>query len=143
MSKGPSPGLSPVLSNRRSGLTACRWSSTPGTFGDVNTSGELLWWTPNSIGATPVVIAGTTYTYPNPAPLPFNITSDFFPNGPGGSNGGDIGYTSVELKGTFVTPTGGSVTFSLGSDDDAWVFLNGQLVVDNGGVHALATAPTS
>ena len=141
MSKGPSPGLSPVLSNRRSGLTACRSSSTPGTFGDVNTSGELLWWTPNSIGATPVVIAGTTYTYPNPAPLPFNITSDFFPNGPGGSNGGDIGYTSVELKGTFVTPTGGSVTFSLGSDDDAWVFLNGQLVVDNGGVHALATTP--
>ena len=42
--------------------------------------------------------------------------------------------------GQFVTPAGGSVTFSLGSDDDAWVFLNGQLVVDNGGVHALATA---
>jgi fibro-slime domain-containing protein len=140
--EGVITGVETGLVQKTLGPDALPVESTPGTFGDVNTSGELLWWTPNSIGSTPVVIAGTTYTYPNPATLPFNITSDFFPNGPGGSNGGDIGYTSVELKGTFVTPTGGSVTFSLGSDDDAWVFLNGQLVVDDGGVHALATAPT-
>ncbi len=109
----------------------------PGTFNDVNVDGELLWWTPHNGD----VIAGTSYAYPNPATLPISFTN-FFPNGPSGSNGGDIGYTSAILSGTFVTPAGGTVTFTLGSDDDTWVFLNGNLVVDNGGVHADADAPT-
>jgi fibro-slime domain-containing protein len=113
--------------------------STPGTFADVNASGELLWWTPQP----GLVLPGTTFAYPTTVSLPFNIQSNFFPDGPSGSNGGDVGYTSAILEGTFDTPAGGSVTFSLGSDDDAWVFLNGNLVVDNGGVHALETAPTT
>jgi fibro-slime domain-containing protein len=112
--------------------------STPGTFQDVNAAGELLWWTPQP----GLVTAGTSFAYPTNPTLPFNISSDFFPDGPGGSNGGDIGFTSAILSGTFVAPAGGSVTFTLGSDDDAWVFLNGQLVVDNGGVHADSPAPT-
>jgi fibro-slime domain-containing protein len=110
--------------------------SNPGTFSDVNGSGELLWWTPHGGD----VIAGTTYSYPNPATLPISF-DNFFPNGPSGGDGSDVGYTSAILKGTFNTPAGGSVTFSLGSDDDTWVFLNGNLVVDNGGVHADAVAP--
>ncbi len=48
----------------------------------------------------------------------------------------------AHLWGTFDAPAGGSVTFNLGSDDDAWVFLNGQLVVDDGSVHALTIVPT-
>jgi fibro-slime domain-containing protein len=110
-----------------------------GNFQDVNAKGELLWWSPN--GTT--VLAGTTYAYPSPATLPFNISSNFFPNGPSGSDGGNIGYVSAILKGTFLTPAGGSVTFNLGSDDDAWIFLNGKLVVDNGGIHALVDAKTT
>jgi fibro-slime domain-containing protein len=112
--------------------------STPGTFQDVNAAGELLWWTPQP----GLVTAGTSFAYPTNPTLPFDISSNFFPDGPGGSNGGDIGFTSAILSGTFVAPAGGSVTFTLGSDDDAWVFLNGQLVVDNGGVHADSPAPT-
>jgi fibro-slime domain-containing protein len=112
--------------------------SMPGNFQDVNSKGELLWWTPQ----TNLVLPGTTASYPTTVTLPFNIQSNFFPDGDSGSNGGDVGFTSAILSGTFDTPAGGSVTFNLGSDDDAWVFLNGNLVVDNGGVHALATAPT-
>jgi fibro-slime domain-containing protein len=115
--------------------------STPGTFQDVNAAGELLWWTPQP----GLVLAGTTYNYPTTVTLPFNFETNFFPNSPTappGSDGGDVGFTSAILSGTFDTPAGGSVTFTLGSDDDAWVFLNGQLVVDNGGIHGLATAPT-
>jgi fibro-slime domain-containing protein len=113
--------------------------TTPGTYTDVNASGELLWWTPHA----GLVTAGTTFAYPNPVTLPFNITGNFFPNGPGGSNGGAVGYTSAVLSGSFNTPAGGSVTFTLGSDDDAWVFLNGQLIVDNGGIHGFGNAPTT
>jgi len=113
--------------------------SAPGTFQDVNGAGELLWWSPDGVN----VIAGTTFAYPNPVTLPFNIPSNFFPNGPSGADGGDIGYTSAILKGTFDTPAGGSVTFTLGSDDDTWVFLDGKLVVDNGGIHGFASAPTT
>jgi fibro-slime domain-containing protein len=141
---GPIPGVVLGLVKSTLGPNGLPVEAAPGTFTDVDAgTGELQWWTPHSVSGTPFVLAGTTFSYPNPATLPFNITSDFFPNGLSGSNGGAIGFTSAILSGTFVTPAGGSVTFDLGSDDDAWVFLNGTLVVDNGGVHAEASAPTT
>ena len=115
----------------------------PGTFQDVNGAGELLWWTPHSIGPNQVVTAGTAFAYPTTVTLPFNIPTNFFPNGTAGANGGANGFVSAVLSATFTTPAGGSVTFTLGSDDDAWIFLNGQLIVDNGGIHAYAPAPTT
>jgi len=40
-----------------------------------------------------------------------------------------------------VLPTRRSIGFSLGSDDDSWVYVDGRLVVDNGGVKPIETAP--
>jgi fibro-slime domain-containing protein len=135
---GPITGVVTGLVKNTLGPDGLPVESTPGTFANVNANGELLWWTPQ-VG---LVLPGTTFVYPTPVSLPFDIQSNFFPDGTSGSNGGDVGFTSAILKGSFDTPAGGSVTFSLGSDDDAWVFLNGNLVVDNGGIHGLATAPT-
>lgn len=138
--EGPIPGggATPGLVKTMLGPDGLPVESTPGTFGDVNSAGELLWWSPDGVK----VLAGTSFAYPSMPALPFNIPMNFFQDGPGGSNGGAAGYTSAILSATFVAPAGGSVTFSLGSDDDAWVFLNGMLVVDNGGIHAIVTAPT-
>jgi fibro-slime domain-containing protein len=136
---GAITGVEPGLVKSTLGPDGLPVESTAGTFGNVNGLGELLWWTPQP----GLVLAGTSFPYPATVSLPFNIPMNFFPDGPGGSNGGDIGFTSAILSGTFITPTGGSVTFTLGSDDDAWVFLNGKLVVDNGGVHADQPAPTT
>jgi fibro-slime domain-containing protein len=137
--EGPITGFVPGLVKTMLGTDGLPVESAPGTFSDVNAEGELLWWTPHA----GFVLPGTSFPYPATVSLPFNIPTNFFPDGPGGSNGGDIGFTSAILSGTFITPVGGSVTFTLGSDDDAWVFLNGKLVVDNGGVHADQPAPTT
>jgi fibro-slime domain-containing protein len=140
--EGPIPGGGATLGLVKTtlGPNGLPVESALGTFADVNPStGELLWWTPDGVN----VLAGTSFPYPTIVPLPFNIPENFFPNGTAGPNGGAIGFTSAILSATFVAPAGGSVTFSLGSDDDAWVFLNGTLVVDNGGIHAIVTAPTT
>jgi fibro-slime domain-containing protein len=137
--EGPITGVVPGLVQTTLGPDGLPVESAPGTFQDVNAAGELLWWTPHA----GFVLPGTSFAYPTTPTLPFNIPANFFPNGPSGSDGGDVGFTSAILKGTFDTPAGGSVIFTLGSDDDAWVFLNGKLVVDNGGVHADTPAPTT
>jgi fibro-slime domain-containing protein len=138
--EGPITGVVTGLVQSTLGPDGLPVESAPGTFQDVNPiTGELLWWTPQP----GLVLPGTSFAYPTNPTLPFDISSNFFPNGPGGSDGGDVGYTSAILSGTFVAPVGGSVTFTLGSDDDAWIFLNGKLVVDNGGVHADTPAPTT
>jgi fibro-slime domain-containing protein len=64
----------------------------------------------------------------------------FFPDGKK-ADGAENGYRTVHWSGTFVQPQAGSVGFQLGSDDDSWVFVDGVLVVDNGGVKPEADAP--
>ncbi len=94
---------------------------------DLNASNELLWWTP---GPNVTAAGSSTIT------LPYD--QHLFPNG---INNGADGYTSAHLYGTFNLASPGGITLTLGSDDDAWVFINGQLVVDNGGVHAFQNIP--
>lgn len=101
-----------------------------GAITDVNGSGELQWWTPHG--------GIVSFVNSNTVSLPYD--EHLFPNGT--SDGAD-GYTSARLDGTFSLPSAGSITINLGSDDDAWVFVDGNLVVDNGGVHADIVAPTT
>ena len=104
---------------------------------DINpVTGEILWWTPSS-----TVTADAQNVIVN---LPYDQV--LYPNGTGvpnafGSDGGSNGYTSAILSGTFNLASPGTITMSLGSDDDAWVFVNGNLVDDNGGVHGFSDVP--
>jgi len=110
-------------------------SGSSNHISDVNGSNEILWWTPstNVTAAAQNVIVS----------LPYNQV--LFPNGTGIPNGsgfdGSDGYTSAHLSGTFNLASVGTITMSLGSDDDAWVFVNGNLVDDNGGVHGFSDVP--
>lgn len=107
---------------------------------DVNGANEILWWTPGTRAGIGTVSVDSFYG--SPVNLPINQTSNLFPGG-GGSNGNPNGYVAAHFYGTFLAPSNGSITLTLGADDDAWVFINGQLVVDLGGVKPLAPAPTT
>lgn len=86
---------------------------------------ELQWFTP---GAN--ITADGTGTIA----VPFSgISSDFFPSGQ--SSDANFFRTAI-FSGNLNIAGPASYTFSLGSDDDSWLFIDGQLVGDNGGVKA-------
>lgn len=95
---------------------------------DVNSSGELTWWSPAFNPYVTETGTGTTT-------LPFDVTSNFFPpNGTGSSDAN--GYQSAILFGNLNVPTTELISFSIGADDSAFAYLDGNVVCDLGGVHA-------
>lgn len=63
----------------------------------------------------------------------FPIDGELFGNSPGQSK--NFGFT-FELDTTFVYQRGAGQVFTFTGDDDVWVFIDGKLVVDIGGVHS-------
>ncbi|MGH7059581.1 MAG: PEP-CTERM sorting domain-containing protein [Stellaceae bacterium] len=102
---------------------------------DVNGANEIQWWTPHAT-VTPDL------GYPSTVSIPFNQSTNLFPSG-FSFNGGAAGYLSAHLFGSFDTPAGGTITVTTGSDDDLWLYIDGNLLVDNGGVHGFSTTPTT
>jgi fibro-slime domain-containing protein len=124
----------------RSALSAGAPVTSSNNIVDVNGNNEILWWTAGTRAGVGTVSVDPFYT--SPVNLPINTPSNLFPGG-GSSNGNPNGYVAAHLYGTFVAPSDGDIVLNLGADDDAWVFINGQLVVDLGGVKALTPAPTT
>src|SRR5215510_3026567 len=97
---------------------------------DVTSGGEITWWSPTLNGHV-------THTGSATVSLPFNVPSNFFPpNGTGTSDAN--GFQAAILSGTLTVPTTEVVTFSIGADDSAFAYLDGQIVCDLGGVHPVS-----
>ncbi|MBI5000573.1 MAG: PKD domain-containing protein [Euryarchaeota archaeon] len=60
---------------------------------------------------------------------------DFFPVDDGLP--GDPHYFAVHWQANISVPADGDYSFLMGSDDDSWLYIDGELVIDLGGVHAL------
>jgi fibro-slime domain-containing protein len=103
-----------------------------GPIHDLNHDGEILWWTvssPHHIRAD-----GT-----GNEKLPLLITALF----PRGQVNDTKGFRTAHFRGTFDAATQAPAGMQLGSDDDTWVFVDGVLQVDNGGVKAMTYTPYS
>jgi len=116
------------------GLPVYNTASTP-TLLDLNANGELDWWTPSAASATSPgitsngtqVISGNSYS-----------NGAFYPprgTGPNDANG----FETAIFSGSFNLNTAQTIDFTLGADDDALLYVDGQAAVILGGIHGVTT----
>jgi fibro-slime domain-containing protein len=117
-------------------------TSTLGTLAapkDVLSDAEITWWSPTlntggSHGTSDVVATGTGIVS-----LPYSNKAFFPPNGTGPNDSN--GYQSAILTGTLFAPVAQTVSFTVASDDSAFVYLDGRIACDDGGVHTATAVP--
>lgn len=144
------------------GLVLPALSGTPGTVGaapvasgtsgpnsgpitDKNGANVIQWWTAHAplVAVDNSVNGGVS-----------NVRSDNFVGGvlggpgfasgffPNGNPDDGSGFRAVHWTGNFLVGAGGA-HLTLSADDDAFLFLNGNLAMDNGGVKAIGLAQTT
>ncbi|MFZ1086059.1 MAG: PEP-CTERM sorting domain-containing protein [Terracidiphilus sp.] len=129
----------PVLNTTAYGCLSDCYSPS-GAPTDVLADGEINYWSPTLNNGGPGATSDVTFTGSGTVSLPFSVPSNFFPpNGTGESDYG--GFQAATLSGTLYAPTSESINFTIGSDDMAFAYLDGQVVCDDGGVHGSASVP--
>jgi fibro-slime domain-containing protein len=108
-----------------------------GAITDLGAGNTIQWWTAHTTVVTTDIVRSDAFTGGVLGGGAF--ASSFFPNG---HVNDASGYRSVHWTGAFHVGAGGA-TLHLSADDDAWLFLNGNRVLDNGGVKAIGLATTS
>jgi hypothetical protein len=124
----------PVLNTSTYGCTSNCYAIA-GAPTQLLSDGEITYWSP--LNNTYVTQTSQTTTT-----LPFNNDKLFAPNGTGKCDGGGQGcdgFQALTLTGQISAASTEQLTFSLSSDDMAFVYIDGNLVCSDGGIHAIAT----
>jgi hypothetical protein len=106
---------------------------------DLLGDNEITWWSPtlNEGGAGNTSDVSQTGT--GTVSLPFSDDTFFAPNGTGTGDGSS--FEAAILSGMLNAPTSENISFTVGSDDMAFVYLDGVDVCDDGGVHGSTSVP--
>ncbi|HZV18157.1 MAG TPA: PEPxxWA-CTERM sorting domain-containing protein [Sphingobium sp.] len=118
----------PVLNTAAYGGTAPLYTGP--TVREVTAAGELKWWTPDG---SHILNDGTGLITTDASGM-FHDTS-FFPSQGGGNSNSQYFQTAI-ISGIFTLESLSSVTFTFGGDDDMFLFVDGELVGQAGGIHA-------
>lgn len=106
---------------------------------DILADNEITWWSPTlnnggSGGVSDVVETGTGV-----ALLPY-VNNKFFP--PNGTGANDVSaFQAAILTGTLYAPIAETISFTISSDDMAFLYLDGQIACDDGGMHSATAVP--
>ena len=113
-------------------------SANPLNAQDYNTAtNELQWWTPTATSALNVSYSGSQTLATN------SISSNAF-YAPFGNGSNDAnGFLTAVFSGMFTLNSARSINFSLGSDDDAFLFVDGISRVQIGGIHPVDVVTTT
>jgi len=110
-----------------------------GAITDLGVGNTIQWWTAHGTTVTADVVRSDAFTSGGTGTLGGGtFGSNFFPTG---HTNDASGYRSVHWTGAFHVAT--TATLHLSADDDAWLFLNNALRLDNGGVKGIGLATTS
>lgn len=97
-----------------------------GTTSDMNpTTHELLWWSP---GADSYVSQDLDPVQINSMPMSFGYPNPWYPTG---QTSDSSFYRTVHWEGTFDMASTGPISLSMSVDDDAWVFIDGTLDMED------------
>ncbi len=93
------------------------------TLHDVDTNGQLLWWSPSY--ATPNGSGVVT--------IPYSNSMMYAPAATGGNDAS--AYQTAVFTGILHVPTSETVSFTMSSDDDSFLAIGDDVIGQNGGVH--------
>jgi fibro-slime domain-containing protein len=119
------PNGLPILNTTQYGCTSNCFSSSNAPQ-DVTSNGQITWWSPSLNTDVTQTGTGTVTT-------PYNNGS-FYPTNGGGGNDAS-GFQAAVFSTVLNVPTAEAISFNVGADDVAFVYLNDQIVCDLGGVH--------
>ena len=96
---------------------------------DLNGASEITWW-------SPAFNSNVTQTGTGTITLPYSGNM-YPPNSTGGDD--STAFETAKFSGLFTLDGSGTVTFTLGSDDDTFLYVDGSLIGQNPGVHGVTT----
>lgn len=106
---------------------------------DLLPDNEITWWSPTLNNGGAGGTSDVTQTGTGVVSLPYDNSSFFPPNGTGTNDYG--GFQAAILSGTLVAPSAETISFDIGSDDMAFLYLDGTIACDDGGVHGATSVP--
>jgi PEP-CTERM motif len=102
-------------------------ATSPFGVNDIGPGNQITWW-------SPTLNSNVTETGTGTINLPYS-SNMFAPNSTGTND--ESFFETAFFKGNFTLSAPGTVTFSLGSDDDSFIYVDGVLIGQNPGVHSV------